>query len=205
MKKLRGKKPSKPEWVFVVHKKPPGLTVLHGRGISRLSQKEIKELMKIHGGELPVTRARDVHVFSEDELRDLMRGYLEKEFYMDVIEVEVGRIEQKPPVPLKGRIPVMQVINLKRYDWLPKYLYPRFLRHVCEALGIIYRPFMLEAVYPVPLTPKAMVEFRPKPFWYKYEKRLEELKTRDKITKSEADEAIEFLRKYKEYEKEKKK
>lgn len=57
--------------------------------------------------------------------------------------------------------------------------------YVCDALGIIYRPFMLEAVYPRPLTPKALVEFRPKPFWYQYEKRAKELEERSKVVASE--------------------
>lgn len=221
---------NKPEWIFVVHKRrkvpvteyvkkgndlvpvkvmkefPAGLTILHGKGIGRLDDEEIKDLMKIHSGELPVTKARDVHILSEEELNDLMRGYLNKEYYMDVIEIPVGYIGKKgEKIQLKERIPVMQVINLKRYNWLPKYLYARFLRAVCEALGIIYRPFMLDAVFPVPLTPKAVIQFKPKPFWVEYERRIEAAKEREKLVKSEFDESIEFLKKLKEYEKEKRK
>jgi hypothetical protein len=152
LKKL--KKEYKEEWVFKVFKNPPGLTIEH---------------------------MGDTHQLSEKEMRDLMRGYLRGEYYMEVIKDKEGH-----------EIHVLTMIDLSRYKWLPKYLYRRFLMYVCDALGLVYRPLMLEAVVSVPLTPKAVVEFAPKPYFYEYEKRAAELGERRKVTMSEIDELMKF-------------
>jgi len=145
------------EWVFKVFDKPPGLTIDH-RG--------------------------ETVTFSEKELRDLMRGYLKGEYYMEVIYDPVE----------KAYIHVMAMINLGRFTWLPKYLYKTFLKSVCEALGIPYRVQMLEAVEPRPLTPKARVEFAEKKVWDVELERAKELKELLERSKREEEDLEKFFK-----------
>jgi len=117
---------------------------------------------------LTIDHLGEVHQLAEKELRDLMQGYLKGEYYMDVIYDPEER----------AYVHVLTMINLGRYGWLPKYLYKKFLKCVCEVLGIPYRPQMLEAVVPKPLTPKARVMFAEKKPWDLAEERAKELEER---------------------------
>jgi len=113
---------------------------------------------------LVIDHMSDKHILSEKELREIMRGYLKGEHYEAVIkDEETGEL-----------VHVLHIIDLSRYTWLPKYLYKRFLRSLCEALGLIYRPEMMEAVTPVKLTPRALVRFREKTIWEKEEEHAKE-------------------------------
>jgi len=158
-KKLRD---IKAEWICKVFKRPPGLAVDH---------------------------MGEVHVLSEEDLRDLMRGYLREYVWKGKIEEEV--------------FPIEPIIDLTRYSWLPKYMYRRFLMAVCEALGIIYRPELLEElVYPRE-TEKARVEFPEKPYWIEPEKRARELSQRYEYIYDEIEALERFFKSVKEREKKK--
>jgi len=117
---------------------------------------------------LTVNHLGEVHQLAEKELKDLMQGYLKGEYYMDVIYDPEER----------AYVHVLTMINLGRFRWLPKYLYRKFLKCVCEVLGIPYRPQMLEAVVPKPLTAKARVAFAEKKPWDLAEERAKELEER---------------------------
>ena len=164
LKKLRKEVEVKEEWVFRIFDKPPGLTVDH-RG--------------------------DIHQLAVKELRDLMRGYLKGEYYMDVVyDPEEG-----------AYIHVLTMINLARYPWLPKYLYTKFLRCVCEVLGIPYRPQMMDAIMPRHLTPKARVVFPEKlekKLWDEGLGRCEELKEELDRDKEYIEGLIKFFKEVKE-------
>ena len=136
---------------------------------------------------LTVEHLGDVHQLAVEELRDLMRGYLKGEYYMYVI--------YDPEE--KAYIHVMTMINLGRYRWLPKYLYNKFLRCVCEVLGIPFRLQMLDAVVPKPLTPKARVVFPEKKPWDEGLERCKELKEKFDRDKEEIEGLIKFFKEVK--------
>jgi len=142
---------------------------------------------------LKVTHDRIVHTLSEREMREVMKGYFQKDYYMDVVKDEEGNL-----------VHILHPIDLSRFAWLPRYLYVKFVKSVCEALGIPFRPMMMESIVPVPLTPKARVEFRQKTIIEKTEARVEEIKTREGAMKREIDEIKQFfegMKKLKEEEK----
>lgn len=138
---------------------------------------------------LLVDHMGEVHQLTRKELEDLMRGYLKGEYFMDVIYDEEGKA-----------VHVMKMIDLSRYTWLPKYMYRRFLKAVCDTLGLVYRPFMLEAVTARRLTPKAMVEFGEKPFWHEPEERAKELAEKYEYVHGEIEALERFFKMQKEKE-----
>ena len=158
--KEKKKRDLKAEWIFKEFKKPPGLAIDH---------------------------MGEVHVLSDDDLRDLMRGYLQEYVWKGKISGEV--FELTP------------VVDLSRYAWLPKYMYRRFLRSVCEVLGIIYRPELLEEMIFPPETEKARVEFAEKPFWAAPEERAKELAKRYEYVYDEIEALERFFKSVKEKEK----
>lgn len=133
---------------------------------------------------LTINHMGEVHQLAEVELRDLMLGYLKGEYYIDVVYDPEER----------AYIHVMTMINLGRYRWLPKYLYKKFLKCVCEVLDIPYRPRMLDAVVPKPLTPKARVEFAEKKPWDEGLERCEELKEKLDRDKDMIEGLIKFFK-----------
>jgi len=84
-------------------------------------------------------------------------------------------------------------IDLARYPWLPKGMYRTFMMNVCDALGIVYRPYMLERIMPEVL-PKARIEFRQKLEWEKQLERTEDLKVKYKIINEEIKVIDEFYK-----------
>jgi hypothetical protein len=114
---------------------------------------------------LVVEHFDEVHTFSEKDLKDLLKGFLEKEY------VWRGKIGEEA-------FEISPVIVLERFKWLPKYLYPRFMRAVCEALGVPYSRAIVEALMYEAETPKAKIEFREPTEWEKAEKRAKELSQR---------------------------
>lgn len=162
---LKNEERGKPAWIIKTTKKPPSVTI--GRG-----------------GEY-------IHTLSGEELRDIMRGYFQKEYYYAVIvDEETGH-----------EIHVMRMIDLSKYTWLPRYMYRRFLKATCEVLGIVYRLEMLDAVTSKRLTPKAYVVFPPKSVFEKVEKRTAEIKEREESIKREIDNLREFMKGQKEEKK----
>lgn len=146
---LKDEERGKPAWVFKITKSPPSITI--GRG-----------------GEY-------IHVLSEVELRDVMRGYFPKEYYMDVlVDTESGE-----------RVYIKHLIDLSRYTWLPKYMYVRFLRATCEVLGIPYKAEMVEAVTSKRLSPRAVMFFPEKSLIEKAETRTAEIKEREEAINRE--------------------
>jgi hypothetical protein len=143
---------------------------------------------------LKVTHDRVVHTISAFEMKDVMRGYFEKEFYMDVITDEEGH-----------KVHILSPIDLSRFTWLPRYYYREFVMSMCEALGILFRPLMMESVVPVRLTPKAKVMFREKTIIEKTEARVEEIKTREEAMKREIEDINNFFRGLKKLKEEEKK
>jgi hypothetical protein len=141
LKKLKKEVEVKEEWIFKIFDKPPGLTVDH---------------------------MGEAHQLAEKELRDLMRGYLKGEYFMDVV------YDPKE----KAYVHVLKIIDLSRYKWLPRYLYKKFLKCVCEVLDIPYRPQMLDAVTAQRLTAKARIAFAEKKLWDLAEERAKELAER---------------------------
>lgn len=104
----------RPEWIYRVFTKPPGLLVDH---------------------------FGDKTTFSEAELNVLVTGK----------------------------------VDMARYTQFPKSEYRTLLRRACEALGIVYRPYMLEQIIP-PKVQKARIEFPEPREWDLAEKRAGELK-----------------------------
>lgn len=155
LKKLKSERP-KPEWVFKVFTKPPGLKVIHGG---------------------------DVHVLSEAEMRTLMHGWWRKEW----------KLGERRYISVEHRV------DLARYKWLPKYMYKRFVKAVCEALGIVYRPYMVEYLTP-PKMRKAKIVFPEKMPWDKALKRSEELKEKVEYYKEFYEALDEFFKKVKKIE-----
>jgi hypothetical protein len=129
---------TRPEWTFKIFTKPAALVVEH---------------------------YDEAHTISEKEMRDLLKGFLEKEY------VWKGKMEEEV-------VEIPPVLTLERYKWLPKYLYPRFMRAVCEALGVPYSRAIVEALVYEAETPKAKVEFKEPTEWEKAEKRAKELSQR---------------------------
>jgi len=130
---------------------------------------------------LKVSCKRYVHLLSEKELKDLMRGELEKEFTFK------GKIDEE-------EIKLTPTVDLHRYDWLPKYMYRKFVRAVCDLLGIEYTPQMIVEMVFEPETPKATVEFREPTLIDKTEKRAEELKNTLASYRSEIDTLEQFFK-----------
>ena len=141
---------------------------------------------------LKVTHDRIVHTVSLFEMKDVMRGYYEKEFYMDIVVDEEGH-----------KVHILHPIDLSRFAWLPRYLYVKFVKSICEALGIPFRPLMMESIVPVPLTPKARVEFRQKTVIEKTEARVGEIKEREEAMKREIEEISKFFKGLKKLKEEK--
>jgi len=162
---LKNEERGKPAWIIKITKNPPTITI--GRG-----------------GEY-------IHVLSGEELKDIMRGYFQKEYYYAVIvDVETGH-----------EIHVMRMIDLSKYTWLPRYMYRRFMKAICEALGIVYRLEMLDAITSKPLTPKVRVIFPQKSVFEKVEKRTAEIKEREESIKREIENLREFMKGQKEEKK----
>ncbi len=163
--KREAEEQGKPAWIVEIKKNPPAVVI--GRG-----------------GEY-------IHSISGNELRDIMRGYLPEEFYMDVlVDEETGH-----------RIHILHLIDLSRYSWLPRYMYRRFLRAACEVLGIQYKVEMLEAVTSQRLTPKALIIFPEKSVFEKAERRTAEIKEREDAIKKEIEQLREFVKAQKEEKK----
>jgi len=155
----------KPAWVVKVLKNPPSLVI--GRG-----------------GEY-------IHTLSVEELKDVMRGFFPKDYYMDVlVDTESGQ-----------KVHIKHLIDLSRYGWLPRYMYRRFLRAACEILDIEYKVEMLDLVTSTRLTPKALVIFPEKSVFEKAEKRTAEIKVREDAMKREIDNIREMMKVIKEEKK----
>ena len=141
---------------------------------------------------LKVTHDRIVHTVSLWEMKDVMRGYFDKEFYMDIVIDDEGH-----------KVHILHPIDVSRFGWLPRYLYVKFVKSVCEALGILFRPIMMESIVPVPLTPKAKVEFRQKTIIEKTEIRVAEIKEREEAMKREIEDINKFFKGLKKLKEEK--
>jgi len=88
-------------------------------------------------------------------------------------------------------------VDMARYPMIPKRLYRTLLVRATEALGIIYRPYMLEQIIP-PKVKKVRIEF-PEPFvWDVALKRAEDLKRRIDYVEKEYISKFEALLKLRE-------
>lgn len=123
---------ARPEWLFKVFKKPPGLLVDH------------------FGDKL---------FLSEVELRELSRGK----------------------------------VDMSRYPMIPKKMYRVFMMNVADALGVVYRPYMVEAVTPEKVRRPRYELPKPK-VWDVMEKRAKELKEKIERYKEEIKALEEFFR-----------
>lgn len=84
-------------------------------------------------------------------------------------------------------------VNMAYYPSIPKNEYRAFMLNVCDALDLVYRPYMLERITPE-VMPKARVEFPEKKIWDKALEESEALKTSIRITKGEIARLEEFFK-----------
>jgi len=87
-------------------------------------------------------------------------------------------------------------VDMARYPSIPKRMYRTFLMKACEALGSIYRPYMLEQVTP-PKVEKARIEFPQKMPWDTALEEVEELKLKEEYWREEIAQLEEFFRRAK--------
>ena len=107
----------------------------------------------------------DKHNFSKDELEEVVTG--EKSIsYFDVADKKWK--EKK------------ELIDLGRYPWLPKGMYRAFVMNACDALGLVYRPYMVERITPEAM-PKARIEFKQKSEVEKVLERTKDLEVKYRI------------------------
>lgn len=87
-------------------------------------------------------------------------------------------------------------VDMARYPAVPKRMYRTFMVKVCEALGIIYRPYMLEQVTP-PKVKRVRIEFPKKMPWDTALEEVEELKKKEEYWREEIAQLEEFFRRAK--------
>lgn len=87
-----------------------------------------------------------------------------------------------------------------RYPAIPKYMYRTIMVKAAEALGVVYRPYMVEAATPERVVKPRFELPKPKP-WEVAEKKASELKERIERYKDEIARLEAFLKAVREMEK----
>lgn len=173
--KLREKRE---EWVIEVFKNPPGVTVNHGGDIHEFSEEELLDLT------MEYILIRDMVVASED-----YEVFMEW-FSLPSVYVIYGR-----EIPsYRARI---QEVNLGIYEWLPKYMYVKFLKAVCEAVGVEYNNLLLVMLTPPAKGRSWKLEFHEKTELEQIEERTKDLKTRYSMINTEINALERFFKEMK--------
>jgi hypothetical protein len=84
-------------------------------------------------------------------------------------------------------------VNMKYYTMVPKVMYRAFMIKVCEALGVVYRPYMVKRVTPE-VMPKARIVFPEKTVFEEMEKWVETQKVSYRILSEEIKALEEFFK-----------
>lgn len=91
-------------------------------------------------------------------------------------------------------------VDMARYPMIPKYMYRKIIHSACDALGLVYRAWMVERVTP-PTLPKARIEFPPKSIFDEILERTKDLEVKYRIYNEEIKALEEFFRMIKEVKK----
>ena len=148
------------------------------------SQAERKAEWRIEvvDGTVVVDHFGEVHVISKKECKEIYKEAMER--YYEILPERIKKGYWGLPY------------SLARYKWLPKYMYRRFLRAVCEAVGKPYRAWMVDVLTP-PKRVKARIVFPKKMEWDVLEERAKELKKKIEWYKGFIDDLEKFFKEVK--------